>query len=432
MAARRGSADDFELSKVVVSGMTPSSVIEFLIWLLFAAAIIAMLAKRLSVPYTVSLVVGGLLLGVIRIPISTLSPLQAGHRPDWLTPDMILILFLPALVFEGSVKLDVRDLIRNSVPLLLLANAGVLLAALVTGYLVHWLIGLPLLIALLFGSIISATDPISVLAIFKDLSVDKRLSLIMEGESLLNDGTAVVLFGILVGAVVAEKLSVPRGVEQYVVAVVGGAILGSTLGYLASRMTESADDPQVEITLTTILAYGSYLFAYHLHLSGVIATASAGLMLGNFGSKNGISPRARTAMQSFWEHISFVMNSLVFLLIGLEIHVRELLQNWPSVLLAIGAVLLGRVLSVYLLVPLSNRFAGKIPFRWQHVAVWGGLRGALALALALSLNSTFPYREQILNLTFGVVIFSILVQGLTIKPLVKLLRLANGAHATPA
>ena len=412
--------------------MTPSSVIEFLIWLLFAAAIIAMLAKRLRIPYTVSLVVGGLLLGVIRIPIPMLSPLQAGHRPDWLTPDMILILFLPALVFEGSVKLDVRDLIRDSVPLLLLANAGVLLAALVTGYLVHWLIGLPLLIALLFGSIISATDPISVLAIFKDLRVDKRLSLIMEGESLLNDGTAVVLFGILFGAVVAEKLSVPKSVEQYVLAVVGGAILGSTLGYLASRMTETADDPQVEITLTTILAYGSYLFAYHLHLSGVIATASAGLMLGNFGSKEGISPRARIAIQSFWEHISFVMNSLVFLLIGLEIHVRELLQNWTSVLLAIGAVLLARILSVYLLVPLSNRFAEKIPFRWQHVAVWGGLRGALALALALSLNSAFPYREQILNLTFGVVIFSILVQGLTIKPLVKLLRLANGDDATPA
>jgi len=143
----------------------------------FAAAIIAMLAERLKIPYTVSLVFGGLLLGVIRIPI--LSPLQVGHRPEWLTPDVILILFLPALVFEGSVKLNLRALLRNSVPLLLLANAGVLVAALVTGYVVHWLIGLPLLIALLFGCIISATDPISFLAIFKDLDVNKRLSLIM-------------------------------------------------------------------------------------------------------------------------------------------------------------------------------------------------------------------------------------------------------------
>jgi CPA1 family monovalent cation:H+ antiporter len=410
--------------------MTPTSGIEFLVWLLIAAAIIAMLAKRLRIPYTVSLVLGGLLLGVIQLPI--LSPLQPGHRPDWLTPDVILILFLPALVFEGSVKLDVRELLRNSVPLLLLANVGVVLAALVTGYLVHWLIGLPVLIALLFGCIISATDPISVLAIFKDLRVDKRLSLIMEGESLLNDGTAVVLFGILFGAIVAEKLTVPKGIEQYFLAVAGGAVLGSTLGYLASRITGTVDDPQIEITLTTILAYGSYLLAFHLHLSGVIATASAGLMLGNFGAKRGMSAGTRTAMQSFWEYISFVMNSLVFLLIGLEIHVRELLQNWASVLFAIGAVFLGRALSVYLLVPLSNRFAEKIPLRWQHVAVWGGLRGALALALALSLTPALPYRDQILNLTFGVVIFSILVQGLTIKPLVRILKLANGDDAKAA
>jgi CPA1 family monovalent cation:H+ antiporter len=410
--------------------MTPSSGIEFLVWLLIVAAIIAMLAKRLRIPYTVSLVLGGLLLGVIQLPI--LSPLQPGHRPDWLTPDVILILFLPALVFEGSVKLDVRELLRNSIPLLLLANAGVLLAALGTGYLLHWLIGLPVLTALLFGCIISATDPISVLAIFKDLRVDKRLSLIMEGESLLNDGTAVVLFGILFGVIVAEKLTVPKGIEQYLLAVVGGAVLGSALGYLASRVTGTVDDPQIEITLTTILAYGSYLLAFHLHLSGVIATASAGLMLGNFGAKRGMSVGTRTAMQSFWEYISFVMNSLVFLLIGLEIHVRELIHNWASVLLAIGAVFLGRALSVYLLVPLSNRFAEKIPLRWQHVAVWGGLRGALALALALSLTTAFPYREQILNLTFGVVIFSILVQGLTIKPLVRILKLANGDDAKAA
>lgn len=228
-----------------VSEMTPTSGIEFLVWLLIVAAIIAMLAKRLRIPYTVSLVLGGLLLGVIHLPI--LSPLQPDHRPDWADPDVILILFLPALVFEGSVKLDVRELLRISVPLLLLANVGVLLAALVTGYLVHWFIGLPVLIALLFGCIISATDPISVLAIFKDLRVDKQLSLIMEGESLLNDGTAVVLFGILFGAIVAEKLTVPKGIEHYFLAVAGGAVLGSTLGYLASRITGTVDDPQIEL-----------------------------------------------------------------------------------------------------------------------------------------------------------------------------------------
>ncbi len=248
----------------------------------------------------------------------------------------------------------------------------------------------------------------------------------MEAESLLNDGTAVVLFEIVLGAAVAERLSVPKAF----LAVAGGAALGMILGYLAGRVTETVDDPQIEITLTTILAYGSYLLAHHLHLSGVIATASAGMMLGNLELEKRMSARTRTAMQSFWEYISFVMNSLVFLLIGLEIHPRELVENWTSILFAIGAVLLGRVLSVYLLVPLSNLFAEKIPFRWQHVAVWGGLRGALALALALSLNGAFPYRQEILSLTFGVVIFSILVQGLTIKPILRILKLA--ADDTPA
>jgi monovalent cation:H+ antiporter, CPA1 family len=407
--------------------MTPSSAVEFLLWLLIAAAVIAMLAKRLRIPYTVSLVIGGLILGSIRLPI--LSPLQPGQRPDWLTPDVILILFLPALVFEGSVKLDARELLRNFVPLLLLANVGVLIAAVVTGCLVHWFIGLPVLIALLFGSIISATDPISVLAIFRDLRVNKRLSLIMEAESLLNDGTAVVLFEIALGAAVAQTFDVRKAVGQYFFAVAGGAALGMVLGYLAGRITERVDDPQIEITLTTILAYGSYLLAHNLHLSGVIATASAGMMLGNLELEKRMSAQTRTAMQSFWEYVSFVMNSLVFLLIGLEIHPGELLQNWISILLAIGAVLLGRVLSVYLLIPLSNLFAEKIPLRWQHAAVWGGLRGALALALALSLNAVFPYRQQLLSLTFGVVIFSILGQGLTIKPLLRILRLADDSPA---
>ena len=404
--------------------MTAISGVEFLTWLLIAASIIAVLTKYLRIPYTVALVLGGLLLSLLHL--SFLSPLQPNQRPNWLTPDVILILFLPALVFEGSVKIDVRDLLRDAAPLLVLANIGVLLATLVTGYLVHWAIGLPILIALLFGAIISATDPISVLAIFKGLRMDKRLSVIIEGESVLNDGTAVVLFQILLAAVVAGGLSPAKGIAQFLWAVVGGAVLGSVLGYAASKITQTIDDPQVGITLTTIVAYGSYLLANHLHLSGVIATASAGLMVGNFGAKKGMSTRTRTALESFWEYIAFVMNSLVFLLIGLEVHINALAHAWRPILFAIAAVMIGRSLSVYFLVPVSNLFAEKIPFRWQHVIVWGGLRGALALALALSLDNTFPYRDRVLDLTFGVVVFSILAQGLTMKPLLRVLGLADG------
>jgi Na+:H+ antiporter len=403
--------------------MTAISGVEFLIWLLIAASTIAVLTKYLRIPYTVALVLGGLLLSLLRLPL--LSPLQANQRPNWLTPDVILILFLPALVFEGSVKIDVRDLLRDAAPLLVLANVGVLLATLVTGYLIHWAIGVPILIALLFGAIISATDPISVLAILKDLKMDKRLSVIISGESLLNDGTAVVLFQIVLAGALAGGLSAGSGLAQFLSAVIGGAVLGSALGYAASKITQTIDDPQIEITLTTIVAYGSYLLANHLHLSGVIATASAGLMVGNFGAHRGMSARTRTALESFWEYLAFVMNSLVFLLIGLEVHIDSLARAWRPVLFAIAAVLIGRALSVYLLVPMSNFFAEKVPVRWQHVMVWGGLRGALALALALSLDNTFPYRDRILDLTFGVVVFSILLQGLTMKPLLRVLGLAD-------
>lgn len=409
--------------------ITATSAVEFLIWLLIAASAIAMLAKRLRAPYTVALVAGGLMLSVLRLP--HLSPLDPGQRPNWLTPDVILIVFLPALVFEGGVKLNVRDLLRNSAPLLLLANLGVLLAALVTGYLVHWTTGLPVEIALLFGAIISATDPISVLAIFKDLRMDKRLSLIVEGESLLNDGTAAALFQIVLAGIISGHLGVSKGVGQFLFSVLGGAVLGSFLGYAASRLTRTIDDAEVQITLTAVVAYGSYLLAYQLHMSGIIATALAGLIVGNLGTTN-CSTQTKTALESFWAYVAFLMNSLVFLLIGLEIHVDALLRSWRPVLLTVGAVLVGRALSVYLLVPVSNVLTEEIPLRWQHVIVWGGLRGALALALALSLDSAFPDRTRVLDLTFGVVVFSILVQGLTIKPLLRILRLANGAYSTEA
>lgn len=404
--------------------MTAISGVEFLIWLLIAASAIAVVAKYLRIPYTVSLVLGGLLLSLLRLPF--LSPLQPDQRPHWLTPDAILILFLPALVFEGSVKIDVRDLLRDYAPLLVFANVGVLVSTLATGYLIHWAIGLPILIALLFGAIISATDPISVLAIFKNLRMSKRLSVIIEGESLLNDGTAVVVFQILLAGVVGGGLSIGKGIEEFLLAVVGGAALGSVLGYAGNKVMQTMNDPQIEITLTTIVAYGSYLLANHLHWSGVIATASAGLIVGNFGLKKGMSAQTRAALESFWEYLAFVMNSLIFLLIGLEVQLDSLAHAWRPILFAIAAVVIARSVSIYLLAPVSNMFAETIPLRWQHVMVWGGLRGALALALALSLDNTFPYRDRVLDLTFGVVVFSILLQGLTIKPLLRILGLADG------
>ena len=258
---------------------------------------------------------------------------------------------------------------------------------------------------------------------FKNWKVDPRLALIIEGESLLNDGTAAVLFQIIAAAVLAGRFRILQGIEDYFLSIFGGAAVGILFGYFGSRVTARINDPQIEITLTALVAYGSYLLAYHAHLSGIIATASAGLIVGNVG-RRGMGPETRAAMQAFWEYVSFVMNSILFLLIGMEVHLTSLLHSYHMVLLAVAAVLVGRAVSIYLLVPASNGISEEIPARWQHVLFWGGLRGALALALVLSLQTDFPDRARLLDLIFGVVVFSILVQALTIKPLLRLLHLA--------
>lgn len=332
-----------------------------------------------------------------------------------------MILFLPALLFESGININVRQLRENLAPILLLAVFGVLVATVITGYALHWVVGLALLPALLFGALISATDPISVVALFKNLGVSKRLTVIIESESLFNDGTSVVIFQIILAGLVSGDINVLTGIRSFCVVTLGGVALGLGLGYLFSRATEQVDDPQIEITLTTILAYSSYLIAEHLHVSGVIATVSAGLMIGNFGLEVGMSARTRVALRSFWEYVSFVINSLLFLLIGIEVHISNLAESWRAILLAIVAVLLGRAVAVYLIGPASRLIGPAIPLRWLHVLVWGGIHGGVSMALALSLHRDMPHRSEILTMAFGVVAFSIVAQGLTVRPLLHLL-----------
>ncbi|MEZ5403538.1 MAG: Na+/H+ antiporter [Bryobacteraceae bacterium] len=398
--------------------MSAAAAVELILVLLIAVSAVALITSRLKIPYTIALVFAGFAIDLFHVPIQEI----AGGR-QLLTPEIIFLLFLPGLLFESSINIDVRHLKENMWPIVLLAVVGVAAATAITGYAIHTALGLEMMVALLFGALISATDPISVIALFRDLGVKKRLAVIVEGESLFNDGTAAVVFQVILAGIVTGHLSAAEGMRHFVVVAFGGLALGLVLGYAASKITAQVDEPRIEITLTTILAYGSYLLAEHLHVSGVIATVAAGLMVGNYGALFGMSARTRVALWSFWEYAAFVINSMVFLLVGIEVHIAQMLESWWLIGIATMAVLLGRVLVVYLLAPLASRYTEPIPMGWQHVLVWGGLHGSVSIALALSLPQEFEHRALLLTMTFGVVAFSIVVQGLSMKPLLRRLGL---------
>lgn len=395
--------------------------LQLLLAFLIVASCVAAVVKWIRLPYSIALVIAGLILGVFHI----LPPID-------MTPEIILVMMLPALLFEAAWNIRVSDLKANWLPIGIFATVGVVISSLVVAAVMYFLGGLGVMAALLFGALISATDPISVLALFKKLGVSKRLSLIIEGESLFNDGTAVVLFKlVLLSAITGTSLAFTTAATSFVVMVAGGAALGLGLGWAASKLTSYFDDHLLEVTLTAILAYGSYLLAEMIHVSPVIATICAGLVMSNYGSRIGMSANTRHAVHLFWEYAGFLVNSLVFILIGLQMKLDLLIGHAGLIGTGIGALLVSRCVVVYGLSPIVGRGNSTIPMRWRHVLVWGALRGSLCMALALSLPANFPQRESLIVLTFGVVLFTLLVKGLTIGLLVKRLKIESDDTSKP-
>lgn len=379
--------------------------------LLLVASLVAIAVRRLHVPYTVALVVVGLL-------ITFQSPLDVE-----LTPGLILALFVPPLVFEAAFHIHIGDLRRNLPGILLFAVPGVILTTLLVGGLVGWATPLSFPLAFVFGALIAATDPVAVVAIFRTLGVPKRLATLVEGESLFNDGTAIVVFNLVLAAALTGDFNWAEGAADFVRVAAGGTAIGLVLGWAISRVIARVDDYLIEITLTTVLAFGAYLAAERLHVSGVLAVVAAGLVNGNLGPR-GMSPTTRIVLFNFWEYVAFLTNSLVFLLIGLEVNIPVLAATWQPVAWAIGAVLVARVVVVYGLSWAVNRWAEPVPFRWQHVLAWGGLRGAISLALALSLPASLGAGRDLMRvMAFGVVLFTLLAQGTTMRPLVERLKI---------
>jgi Na+:H+ antiporter len=385
------------------------------ILLFVVASAVAIAARRLRLPYTVALVVAGLLLGFLH-----------AFQPPELTKEILFAVVLPGLLFEAGFHLEFRDFRRDASAILALAVPGVVAAIGLTALMLTAVAGTIELetnftwsYALVFGAVVAATDPIAVMGLFRTAGAPKRLSVLLEGESLFNDGTAIVLFTLILAAVTGGTLSGVGLVRDFFTIVGGGIVIGGIVGLVISEVVRRVDDAMIEITLTTIAAYGAFLAAEELHFSGVIATVAAGMLCGNYGARTGMSPSTRVAAETFWEYVAFALNSIVFLLIGFRVRMSDLIHSWLAIVAAYLAVTIGRAVVVLGVSGLLRATRQGIPASWATVLVWGGLRGGLSMVLALSLPASLPHRDFLVTTTFGVVVLSILVQGLTMSPLLR-------------
>jgi CPA1 family monovalent cation:H+ antiporter len=397
--------------QVVEHGTDPAivGVVQGYAWLLLAATLVAMVVRRLNIPYAVALVVGGLLVEASHV----------GSVPE-LDPDLLLFVFLPPLLFDAAFRLDARHARTLVRPILILALPGILLSTLLIGAAVWAILGLPLSAALLFGSLIAATDPVAVIGVFKKLNVSDRLSLIAEGESLINDGMAITLYVVLLEWGITGSFNVAGSISTLGLELLGGVLIGGVLGWASSLLTRHSDDHLVEMLLSLSVAFGSFLAADAVGSSGALACVAAGFVHGSYGRTIGMSVNTRQLLDDLWEFLGFVANALVFLLLGFSVHVDDLLDNaWP-VTVAVIAVLVTRALVTSLTGKLTPH--DDDPVRtWREAALltWGGLRGALAAALVLALPPATPHREVLVAMAFGVVLFTLVVQGLTLPMVIR-------------
>lgn len=405
--------------------------VELFVAMLAALTCLAIVTHRLRLPLSVALVVLGLAVAVVAPSRLTVSP------------DLVLFALLPGLVFEAAFRLHLEDLQRVAGRVMFLAIPGVAVVAAVIAVALHLGTGMPLAAGLVLGAILSATDPVAVVTAMREAGAPRRLATLVEGESLVNDGTGVLLFAIAV-ANLEGGVDLGAALVGFVVALVGSVALGALVGFAATWLLSRLDDQLVELTLTVVVAYGTYLLADAIHLSemirlsGIIATVAAAVVLGSYGRALGLSARARESVDVVWQLVSFILTALVFLLIGLTSSFGDLTPAIGGIVVAVVAMFAGRAIVVYgglgaiRLVAAGTRagrrplggghrvtetqLAARMPLGWLHVVFWSGLRGAVAFALALALPFDVPQRALLQEVTFGAVLFTLIVQGATARP----------------
>lgn len=382
--------------------------------------------ERFMFPYTIALLFVGFVMQFLNTAVGL-------HMNFSLSPDVIFFILLPVLLFEAAMHINLHQFRLQFKTISFLATFGLLISVFVVGILVALFVGMPIGPALLFGALISATDPIAVLSLFKTLGAPKRLALLADGESMFNDATGVIAFRIVsvfvLGSTAVEAGKLFDGVLQFSWVFFGSLIFGTLLGYLTSRILPLLKNDRILVnTLTAALALGSFVIAEHyLHVSGVIATVMAGITLGNVG-RNKLSIQTINFIEEFWAFWGFVAVSLVFFFATFTLNISVFFGNLGAVALAILAVLIGRAVSVYASAFITNhtplfKDEPNIPMSWQHILNWSGLRGVIPLVLVYSLPDDFIYKEQILGFTLGTLLFTLLINGITIKWLLVKLKL---------
>lgn len=402
--------------------------VQLLVILLVITLAVALISRPLRLPYTLLLVIVGLLIGFSPL-LPTLS----------LNPDVVLFLFLPVLLFEGAWNMNLAHLKENWLPVLLLAVPGLVLSVLVVAVLLHWGLGLSWLLVLLLGAIISPTDPIAVLALLRQLGLSDRLRTIIEGESLFNDGVGAAIFTLVLGFLLAANGAAAQDLSFWLVAgkalwlILGGFALGLLAGVIMARLLYFVNDYLIEMTMTLGVAYGVYLLGTVLETSGLLAVVGAGLVLGNYGRHSVMSERSRQVTEDIWEFFGYLANSFLFLLLGVQIGERNFVAAFTGIGLAIVGVVVGRAIMILLFVSLHDLLARwlekkplpallsalarlqPLPARWRPILLFSGLRGALSLALVLSLPATLPSRALLQNIVYGVVLVTLLGQGIGLR-----------------
>lgn len=416
-AAQQKSFDSNSAVNSQTVGDIPELVLILILLLLIATAV-ALVTQRLRISYVAGLVLAGL-------PITDLLSRRIG-----LDPFLVLNLFLPILIFEAAINTDISRLRSTFKPIALLAGPGSVFSAAIIAVLVKFGLGLDWIPALLVGVILANTDTVSIIAVFKEIRVPSRLSTIVEGETLFNDAAALVTFNLLLVIYATGTISTTQVIKEVLIVALGGGLVGAVLGYLCLPIYVRLRDPLSSLLLTVALALGAFQLGQFLGVSGAVAVVIAGLVFGNLGLPRSASASDRITLISFWEYAGFIVNTFIFLLIGIEINPLTLWQTLPSIVLVILAYQLGRILSVYSLLSVLRWIDRPIPLRWQHILILGNIKGSLSMALAVAIPLALTGRELIIELVFGAVLFSLVIQGLALPWLIKKLDISQVSAVT--